>query len=127
MAFRRRSSRIIAEALERLANLKAIDPDLDLGNGLTVAAYEARINKTQTSEDTYNGILARADAAGNNFDTDEKGLRDMSSQMLSGVKVKFGRDSNEYEMVGGKRLSEINRHPRKSKGNSKESNDGGAQ
>ena len=114
MAFRRRSSRIIAEALERLANLKAIDPNLDLGNGLTVAAFEARINKTQTSEDTYNGILAQADAAGNNFDTDEKDLRDMSSQMLSGVKVKFGRDSNEYEMAGGKRLSEINHHPRKS-------------
>ena len=127
MAFRRRSSRIIAEALERLANLKAIDPDLDLGNGLTVAAYEARINETQTSEDTYNGILAQADAAGNNFDTDEKDLRDMSSQMLSGVKVKYGRDSNEYEMAGGKRLSEINHHPRKGKRNSEESNDGGAQ
>ena len=113
MAFRRRSSQVIADALERLANLKAIDPDLDLGNGLTVAAYEAKINKTQTSEGTYNGILAQADAAGNNFNADERDLRDMSSQVLSAVKVKYGRDSNEYEMAGGKRLSEINHHPNK--------------
>ncbi len=49
MAYQRKSSRIIAETLERLANLKAINPDLDLGNNLTVAAYEAKINNTQTS------------------------------------------------------------------------------
>ncbi|WP_446011209.1 hypothetical protein [Candidatus Electrothrix sp.] len=30
-----------------------------------------------------------------------KELLDLSSLMLSGVKVKYGRDSNEYEMVGG--------------------------
>ncbi|MCI5120869.1 MAG: hypothetical protein D3908_06715, partial [Candidatus Electrothrix sp. AUS4] len=105
MAYKRKSSKVITEALERLANLKAIDPDLDLGNGLTVAAYEAKINKAQTSQDTYNGQLAQADAGGNNFRADEKDLNNMSSLMLSGVKVKFGRDSNEYEMAGGTRLS----------------------
>ena len=53
MAYQRKSSRVIAEALKRLANLKAIDPDLDLGNNLTVADFEAQINKTQTSENKY--------------------------------------------------------------------------
>ncbi|MCI5180507.1 MAG: hypothetical protein D3911_14545 [Candidatus Electrothrix sp. AW3_4] len=113
MAFRRRSSKVITDALARLANLKAIDPNLDLGNNLNVATYEAQINKTQQSQNTYNGILAQADAAGNDFNADERELRDMSSQVLSAVKVKYGRDSNEYEMAGGKRLSEINRHPNK--------------
>lgn len=106
MAYQRKSSKVITEAQERLANLKAIDPNLDLGNNLTVATYEAQINKAQTSQDTYNGLLAQADAGGNNFRADEKDLRNMSSLMLSGVKVKFGRDSNEYEMAGGTRLSE---------------------
>ena len=46
----------------------------------------------------------------------------MSSQMLSGVKVKYGRDSNEYEMAGGTRLSE--RKKPKKKG-SDESGGGG--
>jgi len=115
MAYRRKSSEIIAEAQERSGNLRAIDPNLDLGNNLTVAAYDAKIAEAQTALDAYNGLLAQADGAGNDFQAVEKELRDMSSQMLSGVKVKYGRDSNQYEMAGGTRASDINRHPRKSK------------
>ena len=125
MAFRRRSSKVITDALARLANLKAIDPNLDLGNDLNVATYEAQINKTQTSQNTYNGILAQADAAGNDFNADEKELRDMSSQMLAGVKVKYGRDSNEYEMAGGTRLSDRKRRSQKSEGESEDGGDNG--
>ena len=111
MAYRRKSSQVIVDAQERSADLRAIDPNLDLGNNLTVAAYAAKISEAQTALDTYNGLLAQADAAGNNFKAIEKDLRDLSSQMLAGVKVKYGRDSNEYEMAGGTRLSDINRHP----------------
>lgn len=49
MAYRRRSSQIITDAFERLADLKAIDPHLDLGNNLKVAAYDAKIPRTQTT------------------------------------------------------------------------------
>ena len=111
MAYRRKSSQVIVDAQERSADLRAIDPNLDLGNNLTVAAYDTKISEAQTALDTYNGLLAQADAAGNNFKAIEKDLRDLSSQMLAGVKVKYGRDSNEYEMAGGTRLSDINRHP----------------
>jgi hypothetical protein len=112
MAYRRKSSEIIAEAQERSGNLRAIDPNLDLGNNLTVAAYDAKIAEAQTALDAYNGLLAQADGAGNDFQAVEKELRELSSQMLSGVKVKYGRDSNQYEMAGGTRASDINRHPR---------------
>ena len=118
MAYQRKSSKIIAEAQERAGNLRAIDPNLDLGNNLTLAAYDVKITEVQAALDAYNGLLAQADAAGNNFRTAEKELRDLSSQMLSGVKVKYGRDSNEYEMAGGKRLSEIKHHPHKKEGES---------
>jgi hypothetical protein len=127
MAFQRKSSKIIAEAQERAGNLRAIDPNLDLGNDLTLAAYNAKITETQTALDAYNGLLAQADAGGNDFRAVEKELRDMSSQMLSGVKVKYGRDSNQYEMAGGKRLSEINHHPRKGKGESEGGDEGDEQ
>ncbi|MCI5195122.1 MAG: hypothetical protein D3919_02610, partial [Candidatus Electrothrix sp. AW5] len=103
MAYQRKSSRVIADAQERSADLRAIDPELDLGNNLTVAAYDTKIAEVQTALDAYNGLLAQADAAGNDFRTLEKELRDLSSRMLSGVKVKYGRDSNEYEMAGGTR------------------------
>ena len=114
MAFQRKSSKVLAEALERASNLRAIDPNLDLGNNLTLADYDAKIAHLQTSQDTYNGKLAQADAAGNDFRADEKDVRNMSSLMLSGVKVKYGRDSNEYEMAGGTRLSDRKKRSRKS-------------
>ncbi|WP_339133260.1 MAG: hypothetical protein WGN25_12290 [Candidatus Electrothrix sp. GW3-4] len=106
MAYQRKSSKVITDAQERSADLRAIDPNLDLGNDLTVATYEAKIAEVQAALDAYNGLLAKADAAGNIFRALEKELRDLSSLMLSGVKVKYGRDSNEYEMAGGTRLSE---------------------
>jgi hypothetical protein len=52
----------------------------------------------------YNELLA-----------DERSLGEMSEHMLSGVKVKFGRDSAEYEMAGGVRRSERKRPQRKVK------------
>ncbi len=118
MAYQRKSSRVIADAQERSADLRAIDPELDLGNNLTVAAYDTKIAEVQTALDAYNGLLAQADAAGNDFRTLEKELRDLSSRMLSGVKVKYGRDSNEYEMAGGTRLSDRKKKSQKSEGES---------
>ena len=121
MAFQRKSSKVLAEALERASNLRAIDPNLDLGNGLTLAAYDAKITHLQTSQDTYNGKLAQADASGNDFRADEKDVRNMSSMMLSAVKVKYGRDSNEYEMAGGTRLSD---RKKRSRGGGRSSDNG---
>jgi hypothetical protein len=63
MAYQRKSSKIIADAQECSGNLRAIDSNLDLGNNLTVAAYDAKITEVQTALDTYNGLLAQADAA----------------------------------------------------------------
>jgi hypothetical protein len=40
MAYQRKSSRIIADAQERSADLRAIDQNLNLGNNLTVSAYK---------------------------------------------------------------------------------------
>jgi hypothetical protein len=109
MAFKRRSSQVLSDAQTRAANLKAIDPNLDLGNELTVADYESRIAAAQNVLDSYNVQLAKADALGNDFKAIEKEVRGFSSRMLAGVGVQYGKDSNEYEMAGGTRSSEIRR------------------
>ena len=109
MAFKRRSSQILSDAQTRAANLKSIAPALDLGSGLTLAAYSAKIAAAQNVLDSYNVQLAKADALGNDFKAVEKELRFLSSRMLAGVGVKYGKDSNQYEMAGGTRSSEIKR------------------
>ena len=109
MAYKRRSSQVIADAQERATNLKAVDPALDLGGGLTVSAFESEIATVQTALETYNTLLAQADAALNELNDLEKNLGTLSGRMLAGVGVRFGKDSSEYEMAGGTRTSEIKR------------------
>jgi uncharacterized protein YciW len=111
MPYQRKSSKHITDAQERAANLKRIDPALDLGNDLTLAAFNSQIAVVQALLEAYNTQLAKADVAGNEFRVAEKNLRTLSARMLAAVGVKYGKDSNEYEMAGGTRASEINYHP----------------
>lgn len=109
MAYRRRTSKEIEQAQVRAANLEAISPTLDLGNSLTLTALRAEIQATQALLDTYNTKLAEADNALNVLKAREKTLKTMSSRMLAGVGVAYGKDSSEYEQAGGTRTSEITR------------------
>lgn len=63
----------------------------------------------------YNALLDQADALGNRIDAGQALARDMSARVLSGGAGKFGRDSDEVEQLGGKRLSERKRPVRKAK------------
>lgn len=109
MAYKRRASQIIADAQERATNLKAIAPNLDLGSGLTAAAFASEIAAAQAALEAYNTLLAKADAAADELNAIEKKLGTLSGRMLAGVGVKYGKDSKEYEMAGGTRTSEISR------------------
>ena len=113
MARPKRTSPTIEKSQQRLSALLSIDTNLDLGNDLTAAAYKAEIVKAQTLLDTYNTLLSQTDGALNAFAAAEKGLKDLSERMLSGVSVKFGKDSAQYEMAGGVRKSERKRPVRK--------------
>jgi hypothetical protein len=113
MARPKKISPHLEKAQQRLTALTAIDPALDLGNGLTVAAYRAEVTAAQAKQDAYNALLSQVDQAYNDFQTVEKSIRDLSERMLSGVAAKYGKDSNEYEMAGGVRKSERKRPVRK--------------
>lgn len=114
---RKQVTRKMTDAAERLANLKSIDPALDLGGGLTVAAFEAKNVSTAAKLDGYNQTLALADTLLNDFTASETELQDLSVRMLSAVGSKFGFDSNEYEQAGGTRKSERKKPVRKPKNN----------
>jgi len=109
MGRQKRKSKIITSAEVRLASIQSIDPNFDLGNGNTAVAYQAAIDSTQDSLDTYNTLLSTVDEAYNNFLLSEKALKDLSEAMLIGVAAMYGKDSNEYEQAGGTRKSERKR------------------
>jgi len=109
------SSRVLERATTRAAALASIDPALDLGGGLTLAAFRDAIANTQQKLDAYNAALSAVDSAHNALVASEKALADMSERMLSGVATRYGKDSDEYEKAGGVRKSERKRPVRASK------------
>ncbi len=113
MARQKKLSPFLEGAQQRLNALSTIDPALDLGNGLTLAAYRAQVTSMQAKQDAYNALLSQADQAQNELLEAEKAIRDLSERMLAGVASKYGKDSSEYEMAGGTRKSERKRPTRK--------------
>jgi len=111
----RRTSKELEKAQVRANNLKSIDAKLDLGNGLTLAAYQADIAALQASLETYNNQVAALDAQANDLQAREKAMAALSERMLEGVSAKFGKDSSAYEQAGGVRKSERKKSVRKPK------------
>lgn len=100
-------------AVTRLSAIKSIDVKLDLGNGLSVDAYEKAITEFRDKINAYNTMLSQIDALLNEINDSEKSLKDLSERMLIGVAAKYGKNSNEYEQAGGVKKSERKRSPRK--------------
>lgn len=113
MSRRKRTSTILAKAERRAAAMVSIEPELDLGNGLTLEIYWQAINGLRQKQQRYNTLLSTIDQLYNELLAEEQALGELSEHMLSGVKVKFGRDSYEYEMAGGVRRSDRKRPQRK--------------
>lgn len=113
MARKKRKSKAVELGLKRAAAMAAIDPKLDLGNGLTLDAYNGAIQTQEKAVDAYNTDLAGLDVRLTNLKANDKALARLSARMLKGVSTKFTEESDEYEKAGGKRTSERKRPMRK--------------
>ena len=109
----RRVSPVLDKAQVRLAGINNIDSALDLGNGLTVTAFNTSVTNLQAALAEYNRTLASVDEKLNAVVTAERLVSDFSERMLAGVAARFGKDSTEYEQAGGVRKSERKQRARK--------------
>lgn len=103
------------KGITRLAAVKSIDPVLDLGNGITVANYETKINLVRTKVNTYNTTLSTIDDLYNACLAELVVLKDWNERILTGVATKYGKNSSQYEMAGGVKKSERKKTVRKIK------------
>jgi hypothetical protein len=101
MPLQTRGSAAINKAQRRLASLKSIDEDLDLGYGLTIGAYTQMIETVRSTVETHNTLVSEIDESRRTVTALEKELADLSARMLSGVSTRYGRNSNEYRKAGG--------------------------
>ena len=67
MALKTRGSDKLDKAQRRLANLKSIDENLNLGNGLMVAVYTQLIETTRAAMDAHNTLVSDIDASRRNL------------------------------------------------------------
>ncbi|MGH7998392.1 MAG: hypothetical protein ACREPR_02900 [Brasilonema sp.] len=101
MSRRKRSSPVLQKAVRRAAGMNSIDPNLDVGNGLTLAAFSSLIETMRTQENAYNSALANLDKLYSEMLQTERELGDMTEHMLMGVGTRYGKSSVEYGMAGG--------------------------
>ena len=114
MARQKKTSKVLENANTRLASIKSIGSDLDLGNGVTAAVYDELINETKKVLEEYNTALSLVDEKQNLYKKIEKDLQGLHERVLISVAAKYGKDSNEYEKAGGVRKSERKRPSKKS-------------
>ncbi|MBF04224.1 MAG: hypothetical protein CMP76_13105 [Flavobacterium sp.] len=105
---RRKLARVLdlEKGITRLSAVRSIDASLDLGNGITVPNYETELNAMSSKLSAYNTALSTIDNLYNNCIAQIAVLKDWNERILTGVATKFGKNSSEYEMAGGKRKSE---------------------
>ncbi|MGC1377433.1 MAG: hypothetical protein WA821_14470 [Anaerolineales bacterium] len=116
MSRKKRTSKALIKARERAEHLQLIDAQLDLGFGLTLAAYQAAIASLQVNLEAYNEQLSVLDQQAAALLAEEKNLSALAERMLEGVSVKYGKDSLAYKQAGGVRKSERKKPARKSGG-----------
>lgn len=90
----------------RVSGMKSIAGKLDLGSGISVAALEKVLATLDASVKAYNTALSALDKQTNEINKLEKQAASLASRALSLGAGKYGRDSSEYEMLGGVRSSE---------------------
>jgi hypothetical protein len=103
MPKRRRNSLSLTKAERRLEGLRAVNPALNFGNGLSVSAYSTMIEDVREKLAAYNMALSMVDKTQNALNEAERSLNDFSEHMLLSVASKYGKSSDEYEMAGGTR------------------------
>lgn len=108
MGRKKRISKTLDKAGTRAAGLRSIGAQ-DFGNGVNSVAFEAAVTDTREKLDEYNQALSLADEKANLLSDSEKKLQDFSERILAGVAAKYGKNSNEYEKVGGIRKTDRRR------------------
>ncbi|MGB3789777.1 MAG: hypothetical protein WA949_17325 [Phormidesmis sp.] len=104
MARAKKASRILNNAEKRLAGMKIVNPKLSFGEGISVPDLEKQIVAFREKLATYNQQLSQVDEIYDDVINAERDIYKLSSNLLAGVGIKYGKDSSEYETVRGARL-----------------------
>lgn len=95
----KQSSKILDQALLRVATFEAIDPKINFGDGITLREFTALTQAAQNTLREYNAAVTIINETAQSIQDMEKRLMDMGDRMVMGVACKHGIQSQEYRML----------------------------
>ena len=93
----------------QLAGLKSIDNKLDLGHGLDVVTHEKEILDLDADISELNTLAATFVARSKALQAKMKAHTTKNTRIASAIIARYGKESEEYVKIGGKRPSERKR------------------
>ncbi|PMB51728.1 hypothetical protein CEN39_13640 [Fischerella thermalis CCMEE 5201] len=106
MPRKKKTSPVLEKTEQRVIGFKSIDSNLDFGDSISLSYLTELTGQLRNKIDKYNMMLTALDTAKAEIETLEKTIRETSERLVSGVVLKYGKDSREYEMAGGVRKSD---------------------
>lgn len=104
----RKRSSSLDTAILRLTGLEEIDREIDFGSGFDMDNYNTLYEETVKAFRNYNALLKAADEQRDKLEVLERQLDDANERILFLIGGFFGKDSLEYQKVGGTRKSKFN-------------------
>jgi hypothetical protein len=115
----KQTSKILDQALLRIANFEAIDSKINFGDGLTLNEFTALAQSVQTALREHNAAVAIVNQTTQSIQEMEKRLVEMGDRMVMGIACKHGTQSEEYQMLR-KIKRKASRRPRATETNPEE-------
>lgn len=106
MTRKKKTSTVLEKTEQKVIGFKSIDSNLDFGDSISLNHLTQLTGQLRNQLDQYNMMLTALDSAKAEMKTLEKTIRKTSERLVSGVVFKYGKDSREYEMIGGVRTSD---------------------
>lgn len=111
---------ILVDVRRAVEGWQQIDSELTLGV-LTIAEVQRQMEEFEEVNESITAAEVKLTKLRNERHAKRKELNESRKRILSAIKGLYGDDSNEYEMVGGTRLSERKRPTRSGSTNTGES------
>ncbi len=98
----KRNSRTLAKSERQLESLQSIAATMDFGNDVSTQTYASLIDQMRQKLANYNTLLSTVDDAQREVELAEEALATLSKRLMVNVAARYGEDSREYRMAGGK-------------------------
>jgi hypothetical protein len=102
-------SKGLEKAQRRLKGIKYLSPQLDLGNGVSTQDFALKTETMQSKLEAHNALvtefIAKVTASRDEVKELDQALAETAERMLNTIAAIYGKDSDEYEMVGGTKRS----------------------